>query len=203
MSAEGAASTGARPCVAVDPGRHVNPVNTNLAPVFLDDQPVTLQDARPKVSAILAAVGKPDATQVKWLKSSSDTTGKTLRAEEVVDRTAQTQPIYLSSGQKGAGTGASQGAQAGGRQREGAGAEASGGNPSGGFRQDAARQGGSPQGKQPMAEESWAKPSRGEASSGEREGTMAGKAGRTSEESSDDEARSARDAPDALDKPSA
>lgn len=206
MSAEGAASTGARPCVAAGPRRHVNPVNTNqLAPVFLDDQPVTLQDARPKVSAILAAVGKPDATQVKWLKSSSDTTGKTLRSEEVVDRTSQSQPIYLSSGQKGAGTGGFQSGQGAGKQGEGAGKQA-GGNPSGGFKQGAERTERSDRqgaGKQPMAEESWAKPSTGDGASGEREGPMAGKAGHTSEESDATEDKSARDAPDALDKPSA
>lgn len=70
----------------------------NLAPLFLDDQPVPLTDAKPQLHAILDAAGKPEATQVQWLSSPSATKGRMLRAEEVVDRTAQpTKPIYLTS----------------------------------------------------------------------------------------------------------
>lgn len=68
-----------------------------LATVYLDNQPISLQDARPKVSAILFASGKPNATDVKVLQSRSDTQGKPLRPEEIVDRTSEpNKPIYLT-----------------------------------------------------------------------------------------------------------
>ena len=83
--------------------------NPKLAPLFLDDQPVTMTDAKPKLDAILAAVGKPDDTKVQWLTSPSGEKARELRPEEVVDRTAEpSKPIYLTStGGKGTGAGAS------------------------------------------------------------------------------------------------
>jgi hypothetical protein len=69
-----------------------------LAPVFLDNQPVNLKEPKPKVSAVLSASGKPETTDVKWLKFQTDKTGQSLRSEEIVDRTADpAKPIYLTS----------------------------------------------------------------------------------------------------------
>ena len=69
-----------------------------LAPVFLDNKPVSLNDPRPKVSAVLTAGGKPETTDVKWLKFQTDTSGKSLRGEEILDRTADpAKAIYLTS----------------------------------------------------------------------------------------------------------
>ena len=85
-----------------------NAGSTNLAPVYLDNKPITLKDARPKVSAILSASGKPETTDVKWLQFQPNSQGKALRGEEVLDRTTDpTKPIYLTSTPKG---GASHGA---------------------------------------------------------------------------------------------
>jgi hypothetical protein len=94
-----------------------------LAPVYLDNQPVTLKEPKPKVSAILSAGGKPNATEVKWLKSSSDTQGKPLRLEEVVDRTSEpTKAIYLTCASKGTGqfgsSGTGSGTASGGSGRD-------------------------------------------------------------------------------------
>lgn len=73
-------------------------MNDNLAPVYLDNKPVSLKDPKPKVSAILSASGRPEATDVKWLQFQPNTPGKTLRGEEVLDRTTDpTKPIYLTS----------------------------------------------------------------------------------------------------------
>ncbi|MHB1262586.1 MAG: hypothetical protein ACYC2H_12820 [Thermoplasmatota archaeon] len=81
----------------------MNPVITDkLAPVFLDNQPISLKDPKPKVSAVLSASGKPEATEVKWLQFQPNTQGKALRSEEVLDRTTDpTRPIYLTSTNKG------------------------------------------------------------------------------------------------------
>ncbi|HUR24442.1 MAG TPA: hypothetical protein VM327_00315 [Candidatus Thermoplasmatota archaeon] len=97
----------------------------NLAPVYLDDQPITLQDAQPKVSAILSAGGKPETTDVKWLQQPN-TQGKALRSEEVLDRTTDpSKPIYLTSTSKAAASADWKGKDAG--QEAAAGANA--GNP--------------------------------------------------------------------------
>lgn len=73
-------------------------MNDNLAPVFLDNKPVSLKDPRPKLSAILSASGRPETTDVKWLQFQPNTPGKSLRSEEVLDRTTDpTKPIYLTS----------------------------------------------------------------------------------------------------------
>ena len=73
-----------------------------LAPVFLDNQPVSLVEAKPKLSAILVASGKTNITDVKWLQFQPvqpGTQGKSVRAEEILDRTSNPQvPIYLTSG---------------------------------------------------------------------------------------------------------
>ncbi len=68
-----------------------------LATVYVDNQPLSLADAMPKVSAILFASGKPSSTKVKWLQSRTDTVGKTMQSEEVVDRTSEpSKAIYLT-----------------------------------------------------------------------------------------------------------
>ncbi len=77
----------------------------NLAPVYLDNKPVSLQDPKPKVSAILSAGGKTGATDVKWLQFQPGTQGKSMRPEEVLDRTSEpSKPIYLTSAVKGPAT---------------------------------------------------------------------------------------------------
>ena len=78
----------------------VHPMTTdNLAPVFLDNKPVVLQDPKPKLSAIITASGKSNVTNVKWLQFQPASQGKPLRPEEVLDRTSNpTMPIYLTSG---------------------------------------------------------------------------------------------------------
>ena len=75
--------------------------NDNLAPVFLDNKPVSLKDPKPKLSAILSASGRPETTDVKWLQFQPNTPGKSLRSEEVLDRTTDpSKPIYLTSAPK-------------------------------------------------------------------------------------------------------
>ena len=74
----------------------------SLAPVYLDNKPISLKDPKPKVSAILSASGKPETTDVKWLQFQPNTQGKPLRNEEVLDRTTDpSKPIYLTSTAKG------------------------------------------------------------------------------------------------------
>jgi hypothetical protein len=74
-----------------------------LAPVFLDNKPVDLQDPMPKLSAILNASGKTSATDVKWLQFQPNSQGKSVRPEEVLDRTSTPNvPIYLTSGRAAA-----------------------------------------------------------------------------------------------------
>lgn len=96
----------------------------NLAPVFLDNKPVTLKDPKPKLSAILSASGRTDTTDVKWLQFQP-TAGKSVRNEEVLDRTTDpSKPIYLTSG-KGQGM-----AGQGSKPRDDAGFTGSGSTPS-------------------------------------------------------------------------
>src|SRR5688572_11212554 len=69
-----------------------------LAPVFLDDVPVRLRQARPRVSAVLEARGKPATTVVRWLQTRADPAGASLSPAAVLDRTFRPgQPIYLTS----------------------------------------------------------------------------------------------------------
>lgn len=80
--------------------------SSGLAPVFLDNKPISLEDPKPKVSAILSASGQPETTDVKWLQFQPNTQGKALRGEEVLDRTADpSKPIYLTSTPKGGAQG--------------------------------------------------------------------------------------------------
>jgi hypothetical protein len=73
-----------------------------LAPVYLDNKPVNLKDPKPRVSAILSASGKPETTAVKRLQVETNPQGRSLRSEEVVDRTTDpSKPIYLTSTAKG------------------------------------------------------------------------------------------------------
>ena len=70
----------------------------NLAPVYLDNERVTLQgDPKPKVAKIVEAGGRrPDKVQVVRLKSQTDFEGKPVRLEDVIDRTLQSNnPVYL------------------------------------------------------------------------------------------------------------
>ena len=74
-----------------------------LAPIYLDNQPVGLQgDPKPQVSKIITASGKrPESVEVRRLMSQADTQGKTMKPDEVIDRTASsTTPIYLKSAPK-------------------------------------------------------------------------------------------------------
>ncbi|MEA3136397.1 MAG: hypothetical protein QOC71_678 [Thermoplasmata archaeon] len=81
-----------------------------LAPVFLDNKPVSLNDPKPKVSAILTAGGRPEATDVKWLQFQPNTQGKPLRSEEVLDRTSDpSKPIYLTSAKLAGGSASGKG----------------------------------------------------------------------------------------------
>lgn len=71
----------------------------HLAPIFLDNKPVDLQDPMPRLSEILTAGGKTSATDVKWLHVQPGSRDRSLRPEEVVDRTSTPNvPIYLTSG---------------------------------------------------------------------------------------------------------
>lgn len=100
-------------------------MNDNLAPVFLDNKPVSLKDPKPKLSAILSASGHPETTDVKWLQFNA--AGKPLRSEEVLDRTTDpSKPIYLTSG-KGSQGASGKGGQSAGGQGQGASGQWAGG----------------------------------------------------------------------------
>ncbi len=71
---------------------------TNLAPVYVNDNRVTLQgDPKPQVSKIIEACGKqPNAVEIVRLTSRKDVQGKILKPEEFIDRAAaEGQPVYL------------------------------------------------------------------------------------------------------------
>jgi hypothetical protein len=71
-----------------------------LATVYLDNQRIGLMgDPRPRVSKIVASVGKrPESVQVLRGQSATDLRGKPLLPEDVIDRTSEpTKPIYLTS----------------------------------------------------------------------------------------------------------
>jgi hypothetical protein len=76
----------------------------NLAPVYLDNERVTLQgDPKPRVAKIVEAGGKkPDKVQVVRLKSQTDFEGRPVRLDEIIDRTVQSNnPVYLKCVDKG------------------------------------------------------------------------------------------------------
>jgi hypothetical protein len=69
-----------------------------LAPLFMDDQPVALPDqARPTLSAIVSASGKqPSDVRVERLKRSRDANGNAVDLSAIVDRTMRNdQPHYF------------------------------------------------------------------------------------------------------------
>ena len=68
----------------------------NLAPVYLDDTRVQLQgDPRPPVSKIVQAGGKGRDVKVVRLASLEDDRGSPVGLDEVIDRTARAEPVYL------------------------------------------------------------------------------------------------------------
>ncbi len=69
---------------------------STLAPVYLDNQPVTIQESRPIVSTILAARGhNPRGIIVVRLRNPHDREGQRLHPADIVDRTRTQSPIYL------------------------------------------------------------------------------------------------------------
>jgi hypothetical protein len=68
-----------------------------LSPVYLDNQPVDLDDSKPLVGKIVAAGGKrPGRVRVVRLNSRLDMEGSPLGLDDVIDRTEVT-PVYLKS----------------------------------------------------------------------------------------------------------
>lgn len=115
-----------------------------LAPVYLDNEPVSLMgDPKPQVSKVIAATGKrPEKFDIKLLHSQTDTEGKQIDLDYVIDRTEEpAKPIYLTcvekdtqegelgaegaegglSGKSGFGSGSSYGSQKGGSNVGGSG----------------------------------------------------------------------------------
>ncbi|MEA3203274.1 MAG: hypothetical protein QOI63_949 [Thermoplasmata archaeon] len=66
-----------------------------LSPVYLDNQPVDLDDSKPLVAKVVAAGGKRDVRVVR-LNSRLDMEGSPLGPDDVIDRTEVT-PVYLKS----------------------------------------------------------------------------------------------------------
>jgi hypothetical protein len=70
-----------------------------LAPVYLDNQPVSLMgDPRPRVAKVVAASGRPAGSyDVVLLEDEADRSGVLVGLEDVLDRTQEpTRPIYLT-----------------------------------------------------------------------------------------------------------
>lgn len=68
-----------------------------LSPVYLDNEPVDLEDSKPLVAKIVAARGKKrDRVRVVRLNSRFDMEGSPLGLDDVIDRTEVT-PVYLKS----------------------------------------------------------------------------------------------------------
>jgi len=68
-----------------------------LSPIYLDNQPVDLDDSKPLVAKIVAAGGKrKDKVRVVRLNSRFDMEGSPLGLDDVIDRTEVT-PVYLKS----------------------------------------------------------------------------------------------------------
>jgi hypothetical protein len=69
---------------------------SNLVPVYLDNQRVVLSgDPKPRVAKILVTGGKPESQPVVRLRSPGDIKGQALRPSDVIDRTHETNPVYL------------------------------------------------------------------------------------------------------------
>ena len=68
-----------------------------LSPVYLDNEPVELDDSKPLVAKIVAAGGKErDHVRIVRLNSRLDMEGSPLGLDDVIDRTEVT-PVYLKS----------------------------------------------------------------------------------------------------------
>ncbi|MFA5945005.1 MAG: hypothetical protein WC876_11140 [Candidatus Thermoplasmatota archaeon] len=70
----------------------------NLAPIFVNNERVTLQgEPRPAVAKIVAASGKSaEKVQVVRLKRQTDSNGRPMQLDDVIDRTQQADsPVYL------------------------------------------------------------------------------------------------------------
>jgi hypothetical protein len=67
-----------------------------LSPIYLDNEPVELDDSKPLVAKIVAAGGKRRGVRVVRLNSRLDMEGSPLGMDDVIDRTEVT-PVYLKS----------------------------------------------------------------------------------------------------------
>ncbi|HUR62673.1 MAG TPA: hypothetical protein VM286_09960 [Candidatus Thermoplasmatota archaeon] len=68
-----------------------------LSPVYLDNEPIEIEDSKPLVAKIVAAGGKKrDRVRVVRLNSRLDMEGSPLGLDDVIDRTEVT-PVYLKS----------------------------------------------------------------------------------------------------------
>ncbi|MBI2077961.1 MAG: hypothetical protein HYT80_06265 [Euryarchaeota archaeon] len=78
-----------------------------LAPVYVNDARVNLQgEPRPKVSRIVRAAGQqPDRVQVRRLRDKTDNEGQPLRLEDFIDRTADTNAVFLRCIEESKGAG--------------------------------------------------------------------------------------------------
>jgi hypothetical protein len=87
-----------------------------LAPVYLDNEPVSLMgDPKPQVSKVVAATGKrPEKFDIKLLTSESDTQGETVALDYVIDRTEEpAKAIYLTAVEKESDSLGAEGAEGG------------------------------------------------------------------------------------------
>jgi hypothetical protein len=67
-----------------------------LSPVYLDNQPIEIEDSKPLVARIVAAGGKRRTVRVVRLNSRLDMEGSPLGPDDVIDRTEVT-PVYLKT----------------------------------------------------------------------------------------------------------
>lgn len=68
-----------------------------LAAIYVNQAHVRLQgDPRPQVTKVVKAAGmEPRTVKVFRLQTQADAEGKALRLEEFIDRTTETNPVYL------------------------------------------------------------------------------------------------------------
>lgn len=68
-----------------------------LAPLFVNDARVRVQgDPKPMVAKIVRAAGKdPQDVQVYRLETAQDPTGNRIGVEDIIDRTADPNPVFL------------------------------------------------------------------------------------------------------------
>ncbi|MBI2078917.1 MAG: hypothetical protein HYT80_11205 [Euryarchaeota archaeon] len=68
-----------------------------LAPVFVNASRVSLGgEPKPKVSKIVKAAGKnPETVHVRRLRDKNDAEGTPVQLAEVIDRTQETNPVFL------------------------------------------------------------------------------------------------------------